>query len=47
MEFFVSADYEKSKSSGDFYPFLLEKLGADASSVVMIGDNQINDVKKR
>lgn len=42
---FVSADYAKSKYSGDLYPCLLEELGLNASSVVMIGDNYRSDVK--
>lgn len=42
---FVSADYEKSKYSGDLYPCVLKELGLKASSVVMIGNKLKSDVK--
>ncbi len=42
---FVSADCNKSKYSGDFYPCILEKLDIKGSSVVMIGDNYRSDIE--
>ena len=42
---FVSADYAKSKHSGDFYPFLLKELGLKAKNVVMVGDNYRSDIE--
>jgi HAD superfamily hydrolase (TIGR01509 family) len=34
----------RRKSSQDFYPFILEALGADPSEVLMVGDNYESDV---
>ncbi|MBM1107166.1 HAD family hydrolase [Aurantibacter crassamenti] len=41
---FVSADYRKSKYSGNLYASVLEDLGIATSSAVMIGDNLKSDV---
>jgi len=42
---FVSADYEKSKRTGNLYHLVLEKLDIDSSSALMIGDNEVSDVQ--
>lgn len=42
---FVSADYSKSKRTGNLYSFLLEKLKLSPSGVTMIGDSLKSDVE--
>lgn len=45
-DIFVSSDCGRRKATGDLYPFVLNKLGLRANQAVMIGDNQISDIKR-
>ena len=42
-DIFVSCDYNKSKSSGRLYNYVLKRLNIEASQVVMLGDNRFSD----
>jgi len=42
----ISSEERATKRSGKLYPILLQKLGVDASQVLHIGDNPINDISQ-
>ena len=42
-EIFCSSEYERTKSNGNLYPFILEKLNISSHKVVMIGDSKQSD----
>ncbi len=41
---FVSSEHSRSKHEGTFYEYLLQHLGIEANTVMMIGDNYKSDV---
>ena len=44
-DIFISCECGHSKEKGDLYPYVLDKVGAKAEEVIMIGDNERVDGK--
>ncbi len=42
-DLFVSCDYNRSKSSGRLYKYVLKRLNIKSSQVLMLGDNRFSD----
>lgn len=41
---FVSETYNKTKSNGNIYPYVLTQIGLEAKDCIMLGDSKISDV---